>query len=63
MVVELADESREEYYASTFGGRLRELLGVFSEFAEVLPAHSGCYEETLLHALLSGPKLLRASKL
>ena len=56
MAVGLANESREEYYATTFGGRLTEVLGVFPEFAEVLPAHSECYEETLLRALLEGPK-------
>lgn len=56
MDVGLATEAREEYYATTFGGRLTELLGVFPEFAEVLPAHSECYEEILLQSLLSGPK-------
>ncbi len=56
MAVGLANESRDEYYATTFGGRLTEILGVFPEFAEVLPAHSECYEETLLRALLTGPK-------
>ena len=56
MAVGLANESREEYYATHFGGRLTEILGDFPEFAEVLPAHSECYEEALLRALLSGPK-------
>jgi predicted transcriptional regulator len=56
MAVGLAKESRDEYYATTFGGRLTEVLGVFPEFAEMLPAHSECYEETLLRSLLSGPK-------
>jgi DNA-binding HxlR family transcriptional regulator len=56
MAVGLATESREEYYATTFGGRLTEILEVFPEFAEMLPAHSECYEETLLRALLAGPK-------
>ena len=56
MAVGLANESREEYYATNFGGRLTEILGVFPDFAEVLPAHSECYEETLLRALLTGPK-------
>jgi predicted transcriptional regulator len=54
--VGLATESRDEYYATMFGGRLTNLLGAFPEFAEMLPAHSECYEETLLRALLSGPK-------
>lgn len=56
MAVGLATESRDEYYATTFGGRLTELLIDFPEFVEVLPAHSECYEEMLLRALLSGPK-------
>jgi len=56
MAVGLATESRDEYYATTFGGRLTELLIEFPEFVEVLPAHSECYEEMLLRALLSGPK-------
>jgi DNA-binding HxlR family transcriptional regulator len=56
MAVGLATESRDEYYATGFGGRLTAILGVFPEFAEILPAHSECYEETLLRALLAGPK-------
>lgn len=54
--VGLAAEARDEYYATIFGGRLTELLDDFPEFVNVLPAHSECYEETLLGALLSGPK-------
>ncbi|MCW4001384.1 MAG: hypothetical protein NWE93_14220 [Candidatus Bathyarchaeota archaeon] len=54
--VGLANESCDQYHATNFGGRLTEILGVFPEFAEVLPAHSECYEETLLTALSSGPK-------
>ncbi|MGD6853350.1 MAG: hypothetical protein ACQCN6_14925 [Candidatus Bathyarchaeia archaeon] len=56
MAVGLANESREEYYATHFGGRLTEILDYFPEFADVLPAHSECYEETLLRALSAGPK-------
>jgi DNA-binding HxlR family transcriptional regulator len=56
MEVGLATEARDEYYATMFGGRLTELLESFPEFVNVLPAHSECYEETLLSALLSGPK-------
>jgi len=54
--VGLAAEARDEYYATMFGGRLTELLEDFPDFANVLPAHSECYEETLLNALLTGPK-------
>jgi DNA-binding HxlR family transcriptional regulator len=56
MAVGLATEARDEYYATMFGGRLTELLLCFPEFAEMLPAHSECYEEILLQSLLSGPK-------
>jgi predicted transcriptional regulator len=56
MEVGLAAEARDEYYATVFGGRLTELLEGFPEFVNVLPAHSECYEETLLSALLVGPK-------
>jgi DNA-binding HxlR family transcriptional regulator len=56
MDVGLAAENRDEYYATIFGGRLNEVLEGFPEFGNVLPAHSECYEETLLSALLSGPK-------
>ena len=56
MAVGLATESRDEYYATTFGGRLTNTLGSFPEFAEMLPAHSECYEETVLRALMTGPK-------
>jgi len=56
MAVGLATETRDEYYATTFGGRLTELLGCFPEFAEKLPAHSECHEEILLQSLLTGPK-------
>jgi predicted transcriptional regulator len=56
LAVGLAAEAQEQYYATTFGGRLTELIGDFSEFADALPAHSECYEEALLKALLSEPK-------
>ncbi|MCW3982647.1 MAG: hypothetical protein NWE96_01465 [Candidatus Bathyarchaeota archaeon] len=56
LAVGLANESCDEYYATHFGGRLTEVLGVFPEFAEVLPARSECHEETLLRSLLAGPK-------
>jgi predicted transcriptional regulator/DNA-binding transcriptional ArsR family regulator len=56
MNVGLAAEARDEYYATIFGGRLTELLEDFPEFVNILPAHSECYEETLLSALLAGPK-------
>ncbi len=59
MEVGLAAETQDQYYATVFGGRLTELLESFPEFVNILPAHSECYEETLLSALLSGPKTLQ----
>jgi predicted transcriptional regulator len=59
MDVGLATEARDEYCATIFGGRLNGVLEEFPEFVNVLPAHSECYEETLLSALLAGPKTLQ----
>ena len=56
LAVGLASESSDQYYATTFGGRLTEIIDVFPEFVDVLPAHSECYEERLLKTLLGGPK-------
>ncbi len=56
LAVGLAAETQEQYYATTFGGKLNELVSDFSEFATVLPSRSECYEETLLEKLLSEPK-------
>lgn len=52
----LAAQLGEEYYATTFGLRLAPLLSHFKELARKLPAHSECYEETLMQSLLEGPK-------
>jgi len=54
--VGLASESSDQYYATTFGRRLTEIIDFFPEFVDVLPAHSECYEETLLRTLLGGSK-------
>jgi DNA-binding HxlR family transcriptional regulator len=54
--VGLANQARDEYYATNFGGRLTEMLCSFPDYCNVLPAHSECYEETLLRALREGPK-------
>lgn len=56
VAVGLAAQARDEYYATTFGLRLTPLLGRFQILARKLPAHSECYEETLLQSLLAGPK-------
>ena len=54
--VGLAAESQDQFYATTFGGRLTALIGNLPEFSVVLPAHSECYEENILRELLGGPK-------
>jgi predicted transcriptional regulator len=54
--VGLAAESQDQFYATPFGGKLTELIENIPEFANSLPAHSECYEENILLALLSGPK-------
>jgi DNA-binding HxlR family transcriptional regulator len=54
--VGLAASVRDNYRATTLGIRLTKLFDDFLEFADNLPAHSECYEEALLQALLSGPK-------
>ncbi len=53
--VGLAVEAQDRYCATTFGGRLTELIEGSANL-NFLPAHSECYEETVLKALLSGPK-------
>jgi len=55
MQVGLAAEAQDQYYATTFGGKLTDVLQDFTDFIEDLPAHSECYEETLIDAMLSGP--------
>jgi DNA-binding HxlR family transcriptional regulator len=60
MAVGLVAEARDEYYASSFGGRLSKMLGCFPEFAEKLPANSECYEEALLLSLFVRPKTFEA---
>ncbi len=54
--VGVAGEAHDQFYATTFGGRLSELIGNLPEFTDVLPSHSECYEEDILTELLSGPK-------
>jgi predicted transcriptional regulator len=56
LTVGLAAEAQDQFYATTFGGRLMELILNLPEFTNILPAHSECYEENILRALLSGPK-------
>ena len=54
--VGLAVEAQDQYHTTTFGGRLTELIEGSANIVNSLPAHSECYEETVLKALLSGPK-------
>jgi len=52
----LAAESQEQFYATTFGGRLNTLIENIPEFANFLPARSECYEENILRSLFNKPK-------
>lgn len=61
VAVGLATQAREEYYATNFGDQLTQVIGDNPEFAN-LPAHSECYEEALLRALLTGPKTFEEIK-
>jgi predicted transcriptional regulator len=54
--VGLADQDHNLYYATAFGGKLSALVKDFSDFADLLPPHSECYEEIALDVLLRGPK-------
>jgi DNA-binding transcriptional ArsR family regulator len=54
--VGLAVEAQDRYYATTFGRRLTELNEASANMVNFLPPHSECNEETVLKALLSGPK-------
>lgn len=56
IAVGLATESREQYYATSFGSRLAEQLGCLVEFSQKLPANSEGHEEKLLQSLIAGPK-------
>ena len=56
IAVGLATTTRDEYRATAFGVRLTNNLGAFPKFMAALPTHSECYEETVLCALISGPK-------
>jgi DNA-binding transcriptional ArsR family regulator/predicted transcriptional regulator len=54
--VKLTTETQGRYYATLFGSKLSELAKGSSDLLEILPPHSECYEETILVALLDGPK-------
>jgi predicted transcriptional regulator len=56
MEVGLATESQDLYHTTTFGERLTDLIEDSAREVSILPAHSECHEETVLKALLSGPK-------
>jgi predicted transcriptional regulator len=60
--VGLAAESHDQFFATTFGGRLSGLIVNLPEFTNVLPSHSECYEENILKALLCGPKTFEEVK-
>jgi hypothetical protein len=61
--VGLAAESHDQFYATAFGGRLNNLIENIPTFTNELPSHSECHEETILKALLDGPKTFEEVKL
>jgi DNA-binding transcriptional regulator YhcF (GntR family) len=54
--VGLADKIQNQYYATTFGGKINELVKDLHDFQNVFPPHSECYEEMTLDMLLGKPK-------
>lgn len=54
--VGLVTESQDQFYTTTFGGRLTDLILNIPDFTEALPAHSECHEERILKALVGKPK-------
>ena len=56
MEVGLAMEAQDRYYTTTFGCKITELIEGSANMVNLLPPHSECNEETILKALLSGPK-------
>jgi len=54
--VGLAQETQDLYHTTTFGNRLTELIEGSASTLSLMPAHSECHEETVLKALLTGPK-------
>lgn len=54
--VGLIEEIFDQYYATILGNKVTTILNHFPNFANALPAHSECYEEKLLRALLEGSK-------
>ena len=59
LTVGLASETLDKYYATRFGTRIIANLGCFPQFAEKLPAHTECYEETLLQSMIYGSKTFK----
>jgi predicted transcriptional regulator len=54
--VGLAENTQNQYHATTFGCKINELIKGFPDLADVLPPHSECYEEAALEMLLERPK-------
>jgi predicted transcriptional regulator len=54
----LIQKEQEQYYATTFGSQIYGIMGGLNEFECVLPPHSECHEEQVLHMLVQGPKPL-----
>jgi predicted transcriptional regulator len=59
MEVGLVEENENQYYATLFGSRLKELAKISYDIDAVLPPHSECYEETVLSMLINEPKIFK----
>ncbi len=60
--VGLIEEDQNQYWATDFGTKILELVKNLQEFAEMLPPHSECFEETTSTVLLDGPQTFEALK-
>jgi len=53
--VGLVEQQNGKYYATIFGSEINELIKNFEEISQIFPAHSECYEETII-SILRRPK-------
>jgi len=61
--VGLVEKNCNKYQATMLGHKLNELMEDFSDIEELLPPHSGCYEEKAIEALSESPKTYEELKL
>jgi len=54
--VGLVEQQNGKYYATIFGSEINKLIKNFEEISQIFPAHSECYEETIISILMGRPK-------